>query len=629
MSSRKTDSSRMGRSPSIKSCFPDTKSTEGSDYRSDLRSSAYHLKSYSCDVRDLNFSPMSSALAADHDRHGSSNLVMYDNALYSNPTPNLEHHLGGGGGASPFSVVRRSFDVQNHQPPRDKRFKGHPRHVPLYLAALKGDWRTAKSYLQWHPTAIRAYITRGLETALHIAAGARHTVFVRKLVKKMSPDDLALQNKVGNTALCFAAVSGLTEIAKVLVNKNRKLPLVRGSKGATPLYMAVLLGKRDMVWYLYSVTDDNDLSGEDRIGLLVAAITSDLFVPDANLIYYMKLSHIQALELAKRLWDQILQLDNSSVKEFIRTPTRLLFTATELGMVEFVTVLIRSYPDLIWKVDEHSRSIFHTAVVHRQEKVFSLINEIGALKDFIAIYKDEENNNMLHLAGKLPHPSRLNSDSGAALQLRREILWFKEVERIVQPLYTEMKNADGTTPHDLFSTEHKKLAREGEKWMKETASSCMVVATLITTMMFAAAFTVPGGNNQETGRPLYLKTKSFLIFAISDALALVSSATSILIFLSILTSRYAEEDFLSSLPNKLLTGLLTLFISITTMMMAFSSTLFMTLGYGYSWASVSITAVACVPVSIYALLQFRLVADIISHSYTSSIFFHPKNCLLG
>ncbi|CAN1810306.1 Ankyrin repeat-containing protein ITN1 [Linum perenne] len=742
MGSRRNDSPHLGRSPSIKSCFPDTKSTEGSEYRSDLRSAAFHLKSHSCDVRDRNFpnfSPMSTSLALDR----PTNMVMYDNALYSNPMEHL-------GGSSPFSTVRRSLEVHNQprsSPARnsegykvagfapvltlqasnensaldtatsdiscsplvegamigDKRFKGHPRHVPLYLAALKGDWRTAKAYLQWHPTAIRAYITRGLETALHIAAGARHTVFVRKLVKKMTPDDLSLQNKVGNTALCFAAVAGLTEIAKVLVNKNRHLPLIRGSKGATPLYMAVLLGKRDMVWYLYSVTNDNDLSGEDRIGLLVAAITSDLFdfalallrnhpelgtardangesalhvlsrkpgafysgtrlslwrnciykcvqmpfmgssgtiqgsylgerivrVPDANLIYYMKLSHYQALELAKRLWDLILQLDNASVKEFIRTPTRLLFTATELGMVEFVTVLIRSYPDLIWKVDDHSRSIFHTAVVHRREKVFSLINEIGALKDFIAIYKDEEDNNMLHLVGKLPHASRLNSDSGAALQLRREILWFKEVERIVQPLYTEMKNADGKTPHDLFSTEHKKLARDGEKWMKETASSCMVVATLITTMMFAAAFTVPGGNNQETGKPLYLKTETFLIFAISDALALVSSATSILIFLSILTSRYAEEDFLSSLPNKLLTGLLTLFISIATMMMAFSSTLFMTLGYGYSWATISITAVACVPVSIYAVLQFRLVADIVSHSYTTSIFFHPKNCLLG
>ncbi|KAJ9168501.1 hypothetical protein P3X46_020016 [Hevea brasiliensis] len=543
---------------------------------------------------------------------------------------------------------------------------GQNRHVPLYLAALKGDWRTAKVYLRWNPHAVRATITRGLETVLHIAAGARHTLFVKKLVKKMTPDDLALQNKVGNTALCFAAVSGITEIARVLVNKNKTLPLVRGSKGATPLYMAVLLGRRDMVWYLYSVTDDKDLSGEDRVGLLVAAITSNLFdmalkliqnhpelalardgngetalhvlsrkpsafysgtqlglrqrfiysFPDINQVYNIKLRHLQALELVRQLWQQILNLDDAGLKALIRTPRQLLFTAAEFGIVEFITVLIRSHPDLIWKVDEQSRSIFHTAVVHRQEKVFNLIKELGALKDFIALYKDEKNNNMLHLAGKLPHPNRLNTDSGAALQMRRELLWFKEVEKIVQPLYTEMENSEGKTPDCVFVLEHKKLKREGEKWMKETASSCMVVATLIATVMFAAAFTVPGGNNNSTGRPIFLYTRSFIVFVTSDALGLFSSASSILIFLSILTSRYAEEDFLRSLPNKLIMGLATLFISIINMMVAFSATLFLILSHGLEWATIPIIVVASIPVSLFASLQFPLVVDIISHTFT-------------
>ncbi|KAG8635700.1 hypothetical protein MANES_16G055600v8 [Manihot esculenta] len=555
----------------------------------------------------------------------------------------------------------------------------------------------------------------GSETVLHIAAGARHTLFVKKLVKKMTPDDLALQNKVGNTALCFAAVSGITEIAKVLVNKNKNLPLVRGSKGATPLYMAVLLGRGDMVRYLYSVTDDKDLSGEDRIGLLVAAITSNLFdvalelihnhpelalardgngetalhvlsrkptafysgghlglwqrciysclkvklqrdsfrgdyhlnhwiiqalstgkllfcnslnylVPDITLVYNLKLRHLQALELVKQIWQQILNLDDATLKALIRTPQRLLFTAAQFGIVEFLTILIRSHPDLIWKVDEQSRSIFHIAVVHRQEKVFNLIKEIGALKDFIALYKDDKNNNMLHLAGKLPHPGRLNTDSGAALQLRRELLWFKEVEKIVQPLYAEMKNSEGKTPDCVFSMEHRELKKAGEKWMKETASSCMVVATLIATVMFTAAFTVPGGNNDNTGRPIFLYTRSFIVFIISDALALFSSSSSILIFLSILTSRYAEEDFLRSLPNKLILGLATLFISIINMMIAFCATLFLVLSHGLEWATIPIVVVASIPVSLFASLQFPLVADIITHTLTC---FDSTSHLLG
>ena len=105
--------------------------------------------------------------------------------------------------------------------------------------------------------------------------------------------------------------------------------------------------------------------------------------------------------------------------------------------------------------------------------------------------------------------------------------------------------------------------------MKETATSCTVAGALIVTIMFAAAITVPGGNNQNTGFPMFLNEKLFMLFIISDALSLLSASTSLLMFIGILTARYAEEDFLKSLPNKMIIGLSTLVFSIATMMIAF------------------------------------------------------------
>ncbi|KAJ9691146.1 hypothetical protein PVL29_013355 [Vitis rotundifolia] len=586
-------------------------------------------------------------------------------------------------GSSPLAAAAHSGEVCS----------GFRTYAPLYLAALSGDWDVAERIFESDHEAVRARITRAQETPLHIAAGARHVTFVENLVRKMTPADLALQNKVGNTALCFAAVSGVTKIAEVMVNKNKRLPLIRGSEGATPLHMATLLGHREMVWYLYNKTDSNRLTDEDHHGLLVAAITSDLFdvalkiiqkhpkiatargrngetalhimarkpsayqsgsqlgflqrciyaslhvelsgnssaihkVPFIKVVYDQKLMHTQALALVKCLWSEVLKMNELQVGELIRTPSRLLFTAAELGIIEFLIELIHAYPDLIWKVDTQSRSMFHTAVVHRQEKVFNLIYEIGALKDLIASYRDETNNNMLHLAGKLAPSDRLKTDSGAALQLRRELHWFKEVEKIVQPLYREMRNSEGKTPQTLFMEEHKVLVREGEKWMKDTAASCMLVATLIATVMFAAFFTVPGGDNGNTGIPIFLKRRSFTVFAVSDALSFVSSAASILMFLSILTSRYAEEDFLHSLPNRLTIGLGTLFISVATMMIAFCATLFLVLGHGVCKAKIPIALVACIPVSLFALLQFPLFADMVSHTYCSRMFSRPSRHLL-
>lgn len=202
------------------------------------------------------------------------------------------------------------------------------------------------------------------------------------------------------------------------------------------------------------------------------------------------------------------------------------------------------------------------------------------------------------------------------------------MEKIVQPLYKEMRNSDGEIPQLLFTKEHKELLREGEVWMKGTASSCMVVATLIATVMFAVISTVPGGNNSNTGIPIFLKSRAFTVFVISDAISLITSTTSILSFLSILTSRYHEGDFLNSLPNRLIVGLATLFISIATMMITFVATLLMVLGPGFHEIKVPITLVAAVPVGFYALLQFPLLADMISHAYISRVSFRPCNHLL-
>ncbi|TYJ30772.1 hypothetical protein E1A91_A06G152700v1, partial [Gossypium mustelinum] len=323
--------------------------------------------------------------------------------------------------------------------------------------------------------------------------------------------------------------------------------------------------------------------------------------------------------LLKLLWDQILSLEYAQITDILRSPSQVLFVAAEFGVVDLITELFQSYPDLIWRVDEHGRSIFHMAVIHRQEKIFRLIHDRGAHKDMIAAYRDKNNHCILHLAGKIATPNRLNIVSGAALQMQREMLWFK-AKKNVQPLYKEMRDSNGRTPRMLFTEEHAKLVKEGEKWMKSTASSCMLVATLITTMMFAAIFTVPGGNDNEKGTPIFLEATSFVIFAVSDALALFSSVTSILMFLSILTSRYAEEDFLRLLPQRLIVGLTTLFLSIAAMLVAFGATFCIVLSQRLAWIAVPVAFIACIPVTLFAFLQFPLHLDIIQSSYGVGIF---------
>lgn len=150
-------------------------------------------------------------------------------------------------------------------------------YSPLYQAAMKGDWEKADDFLRLHPGAVNVRITKDMDTLLHIAAGAKHTKFVEEVVKIMTPMDLELRNRYANTALCYASASGITRIAEVMVNKNMNLPNMRGHKGVTPLLIAALFGHREMVWYLYRMTREEELTREDYVALLMASIRTDLF----------------------------------------------------------------------------------------------------------------------------------------------------------------------------------------------------------------------------------------------------------------------------------------------------------------------------------------------------------------
>ena len=72
------------------------------------------------------------------------------------------------------------------------------------------------------------------------------------------------------------------------------------------------------------------------------------------------------------------------------------------------------------------RSLFHIAVINRQESVFNLLYETVAVKETILTYVMKgKNENVMHLAGYLAPLNRLNIISRAALQMQRELLWFK------------------------------------------------------------------------------------------------------------------------------------------------------------------------------------------------------------
>ena len=60
------------------------------------------------------------------------------------------------------------------------------------------------------------------------------------------------------------------------------------------------------------------------------------------------------------------------------------------------------------------------------------------------------------------------------------------------------------TADELLQETHSKQLKDAQKWIKETSQSCSAVAVLVATVVFAAAYTVPGSyktkmNGQDLG----------------------------------------------------------------------------------------------------------------------------------
>ncbi|XP_060195198.1 uncharacterized protein LOC132624432 [Lycium barbarum] len=125
----------------------------------------------------------------------------------------------------------------------------------------------------------------------------------------------------------------------------------------------------------------------------------------------------QAGLLLKELWAECeLQLAEDGLSELVRK-TKILHSAAKAGNVEFLAVLIRNHSDLIWTLNEKAQTIFHVAVLHREEKVFGLIYQIGGMiKHLITFITDEDGNNILHLAGMSGQPSDLNQELDQQLE---------------------------------------------------------------------------------------------------------------------------------------------------------------------------------------------------------------------
>ncbi|XP_031285356.1 ankyrin repeat-containing protein ITN1-like [Pistacia vera] len=496
-------------------------------------------------------------------------------------------------------------------------------------------------------------------TILHETATSNHALPVAEKVLKRAPGLLCIRNNNGETALFRAARYGKADIFNFLAGKicnydqASKLPFFQRTDKTTVLHIAILsqhfgLALQIAKEYKFLI-GEQDVDGMTSLQLLSCKPEAfhrkreDGFLE--KIVNYVKFSCIlswrqdiqqekhqyqSAIELANFLikrdtsWELTYSIQDQSRPKIhkygraniepsstnIVSPTgnidaeTPLFLATKSGCLEIVKEILKTYPQAVEHIDDEGRNILHVAIKYRQLEIFELVRQLEVPMRRLVRKIDNNGNTILHMVGVKIKDFVPEKMEGPALVLQDELHWYQRVKDVSVPHFMNHQNSLRLTPEALFASSNVDLRLISKEWLKHTTEGCSVVAILIATVAFAAAYTVPGGSNENTGFPVLINEPFFVVFTISDVLSLTFSLASVLMFLSILTSPFRLEDFKNSLPNKMILGFTFLFLSVCLMMIAFAATILLMIKNKESWAKIVLYTCSFIPVAIFALSYF-------------------------
>ncbi|CAI0550714.1 unnamed protein product [Linum tenue] len=489
----------------------------------------------------------------------------------------------------------------------------------LEACIRRGDIARLRDLIGRNPdSATRRFPGGRRGTGLHLAAKFGEAEVGYELMRAMREEDLEIKDGDGCTALHIAVAGGHRRMVREMVYRNKKLAaifsgIIRSQRGAAvlPVEEASRKGNSDLVKLLYIVTplrmlfDEND--GKHGASVLKFCIHRGIWSIALDMLRHRP---SMATTMDANNFNAAIQLSLMSTSFPSGSP--VVFYLRTL----YSYIRVRLPGPLHPEEDNFGMSSLSNTkqTIDRQEETWCRkFNKTYHLK-------------MAHMCSLelltlvCQHVSSISSTPAGLRKLEGHGVceaFHKAVENGIVEFVEEAAKA---CPALLYKVDDRgrNAFMTAVEYRQEQVFNLFVVGALIITIMFTAALTVPGGN-KDTGLPTLLDDRSFKIFMISDAISLYAASTSVLMFLAILTARYSMADFLRSLPTKMVIGLSTLFVSIAAMMVTFSATVVIVMDRQLEFV-VPMILLAAVPVTLFMLLQFPLLIEIVMSTYGPSIF---------
>ncbi|CAI9776881.1 unnamed protein product [Fraxinus pennsylvanica] len=466
------------------------------------------------------------------------------------------------------------------------------------------------------------------ETALHIAArngkmnvGNEMMKFAKRLDGELEAGGGALKklltwkNRNGDTALHEAIKNDQPEMVRLLIEEDPAIANIANNALETPLFLAVssiLEGKTA----LHAVASYNweGISKELEIYPTIIKEVDD-FGRSAH--------HYAALNGSNEVAKELLEADRSItyiVAENDNSKTALHIATCE-GNVEIMEAILASCPDCWEMVTRDARNILHLSVEFEQQEAFKFIMTNSWVENLIN-QKDEEGNTPLHVYAATPnfhgrdlvnHPLADKNAVNKKNMTPFDVITYSDVYSVRQnTVQKELKKKDARTSvwnasilDNSSRLQKKKVYLENKRLVpidiRKIADTQMVVAALITTVAFAAGFTIPcgydGNDGPNEGLAILSRKAAFKAFIITDTLAMVCSTSAI--FLQFIGASLTDK---LKLMRSYLYAAMLVIVAMGAMVIAFMTGLYTVLEHSLGLAIIECVICSfCFPVFYYSV----------------------------
>ncbi|CAJ1978942.1 unnamed protein product [Sphenostylis stenocarpa] len=429
----------------------------------------------------------------------------------------------------------------------------------LHVAADKGRERIAELICCHFPELLIKRNVRG-DTALHVAVRSKNSTIVKLIlchyaIEKRKHDGMRdkemtrEKNEFENTPLHEAVYSGDVGVVKEILHGDKDVVHCLNKSRRSPLYLGVVNGNVDILHLLLEVPFPAHQPlplcfGNSPLHAAILerkpALIKEILKKKPELVYLRDEDEGTPLHYAAYIGYgegfRIL-LENSFQKS-----DQTVFEGNKKGHLPIHLACKRGHVKVVKKFLQHKCNILHVAAENGRSKVVQYLLGNSKIDQSTINQKDNNGNTPLHLASinlfpkilylftqdkrtdlKLSNNSDLTAQDIIGLAMKEKITIRKFLARRV------LKEAGVPSKvNDMLNSQHQEPLKLLS--LNDLLNTFLVVATLMVTVTFAAAFTVPGGvygpdapNPKNRGMAVLADKALFWVFTTFNMTAMYSS----------------------------------------------------------------------------------------------------------